>query len=73
MSLLLNSSSLLKKSIIGNLGNKILIIRTYQDKVKRQKTVPLPRGSIDTPQRFLEKIGRGCEDVADKFRVRKNF
>ncbi|CAG8502077.1 4956_t:CDS:2 [Acaulospora morrowiae] len=45
-------------------GNRILI-RTYKDK---QKTIPPPRGSINSPEEFLEKIGRGCGEVSDKFK-----
>lgn len=40
----------LKNSIMRGLRNKILITRAYQDKVKKQKTVPLPRGIVYAQQ-----------------------
>ncbi|CAG8555249.1 12224_t:CDS:10, partial [Ambispora leptoticha] len=35
----------------------------------RFQQVPPPRGSIKTPKDFLERIGRGCADLADKFKT----
>ncbi|KAL1914812.1 mitochondrial 37S ribosomal protein mS41 [Calcarisporiella thermophila] len=32
------------------------------------KSVPSPRGDVSDPTTFLQKIGRGCEGVADKFK-----
>ncbi|CAG8567430.1 14930_t:CDS:2 [Dentiscutata heterogama] len=43
------------------------IFRRYSQ--NKQKSIPPPRGSITTHKEFLEKIGRGCGDLADKFRA----
>ncbi|CAI2163123.1 14762_t:CDS:2 [Funneliformis geosporum] len=56
--------SCLTKKFYLSLGNK-LIIRNIQNK---QKSVPEPRGRFKDPKTFLEKCGRGCGELADKFR-----
>ncbi|CAG8459340.1 5097_t:CDS:2 [Paraglomus brasilianum] len=44
-------------------------IRRYSDLplIANRKEVPPPRGNISTPKDFLERIGRGCVGLADKF------
>ncbi|ORX91826.1 hypothetical protein K493DRAFT_317014 [Basidiobolus meristosporus CBS 931.73] len=35
---------------------------------QKSKRVPAPRGEFKDPQSFLNKIRRGCEEAADKFK-----
>ncbi|KAJ3082474.1 hypothetical protein HK102_001655 [Quaeritorhiza haematococci] len=37
------------------------------DPKAKQKFIPQPRGQIQDPASFLEAIGRGCIEVAEKF------
>ncbi|CAG8536751.1 9330_t:CDS:2 [Cetraspora pellucida] len=68
-SILLNRSSfrLLSEIPISNVVFTTLIFRQYSQ--NKQKSIPPPRGSITTHKEFLEKIGRDCGSLADKFRA----
>ncbi|GBC03043.1 hypothetical protein RclHR1_04960007 [Rhizophagus clarus] len=50
---------------VNNASFSKIIIRNFQSK---QKSVPKPRGQFIDPKSFLEKCGRGCGELADKFR-----
>ncbi|KAF0359431.1 IGR protein motif-domain-containing protein [Gigaspora margarita] len=63
-SILLNRSSF--EIQISKVAFATFIFRQYSQ--NKQKSIPPPRGSITTHKEFLEKIGRDCGDLADKFR-----
>ncbi|PKC15747.1 hypothetical protein RhiirA5_348678 [Rhizophagus irregularis] len=50
---------------VNNASFSRIIIRNIQNK---QKSVPEPRGQFIDPKSFLEQCGRGCNELADKFR-----
>ncbi|RIA90551.1 IGR protein motif-domain-containing protein [Glomus cerebriforme] len=56
---------LLSSCLVNKANLSKIIIRNIQNK---QKSVPGPRGQITDPKSFLEKCGRGCGELADKFR-----
>ncbi|CAG8712090.1 4914_t:CDS:2 [Gigaspora margarita] len=64
-SILLNRSSF--EIQISKVAFATFIFRQYSQ--NKQKSIPPPRGSITTHKEFLEKIGRDCGDLADKFRA----